>query len=119
MDAGASSGWCVGWACPTARDIGRCRARWCSRHALPVAPNLVARNVTAERPDPVWPADASYVPMAEGWLCLAAARDMATRQSNAERQPEIVGWSMADHLRAELCAAALVMALQRCQPAKG
>lgn len=36
---------------------------------------------------------------------------MATRQ--------IVGWSMADHLRAELCTAALVMALQRWQPAKG
>ena len=36
---------------------------------------------------------------------------MATRQ--------IVGWSMTDHLRAELCIGALVMALQRCHPAKG
>jgi transposase InsO family protein len=82
-----------------------------SRHALPVAPNLVARNFTAERPDQVWLADVSYIPTAEGWLYLAAIKDMATRQ--------IVGWSMADHLRAELCTAALVMALQRWQPAKG
>ncbi len=36
---------------------------------------------------------------------------MATRQ--------IVGWSMADHLRAELCIDALVMALQRCRPPRG
>ena len=82
-----------------------------SRHALPVAPNLVARNFTAERPDHVWLADVSYIPTAEGWLYLAAIKDMATRQ--------IVGWSMADHLRAELCTAALVMALQRWQPARG
>ena len=82
-----------------------------SRHALPIAPNLVARNFTAERPDQVWLADVSYIPSAEGWLHLAAIKDMATRQ--------IVGWSMADHLRAELCTAALVMALQRWQPAKG
>jgi transposase InsO family protein len=65
----------------------------------------------AERPDQVWLADVSYIPTAEGWLYLAAIKDMATRQ--------IVGWSMADHLRAELCTAALVMALQRWQPAKG
>jgi putative transposase len=32
---------------------------------------------------------------------------------------EIVGWSMADHLRAGLCVDALVMALQRCQPPRG
>jgi transposase InsO family protein len=32
---------------------------------------------------------------------------------------EIVGWSMADHLRAGLCVDALVMALQRCRPPEG
>src|SRR3954466_7065584 len=36
---------------------------------------------------------------------------MATRQ--------IVGWSMADHLKAGLCVDALVMALQQCRPARG
>jgi putative transposase len=82
-----------------------------SRHALPIAPNLLARNFTAERPDQVWLADISYVPTDEGWLYLAAIKDMATRQ--------IVGWSMADHLKADLCIAALVMALRRCQPGKG
>jgi putative transposase len=32
---------------------------------------------------------------------------------------EIVGWSMAGHLRAELCTDALVMAIQRHRPPRG
>jgi putative transposase len=47
----------------------------------------------------------------KGWLYLAAIKDMATR--------EIVGWSMADHLRAGLCIDALVMAIQRHRPPPG
>jgi len=66
-----------------------------SRHDIPVAANLLDRNFAAERPDTVWLADISYIPTAEGWLYLAAVEDLATR--------EIVGWSMADHLRAGLC----------------
>ena len=53
----------------------------------------------------------SYLPTDEGWLYLAAIEDLATR--------EVVGWSMADHLRAELCTDALVMALQRRRPEPG
>jgi putative transposase len=94
-----------------------------SRHDHPIAPNLLERNFTADKPDQVWLADLSYIPTDEGWLYLAAIKDMATR--------EILGWSlqaaprpvppgdrfaMADHLRAELCLDALVMALQRHGP---
>jgi putative transposase len=82
-----------------------------SHHDLPTAPNLLVRNFIAERPDQVWLADISYIPTDEGWLYLAAIKDMATRQ--------IVGWSMADHLKADLCIDALIMALQHCQPGKG
>src|SRR3954469_18050033 len=82
-----------------------------SRHDHPVAPNLLDRKFAAERPDAVWLAELSYIPTGEGWLYLAAIKDMATR--------EIVGWSMADHLRAELACDALRMALQRRQPPPG
>jgi transposase InsO family protein len=82
-----------------------------SRHDLPIAPNLLGRRFAAERPDAVWLADISYLPTDEGWLYLAAIEDLATR--------EIVGWSMADHLRAGLCVDALVMALQRRRPGPG
>ena len=82
-----------------------------SRHDHPLAPNLLDRDFTADRPDQVWLADISYISTNEGWLYLAAIKDLATRQ--------IVGWSMADHLRAGLCVDALVMALQRHQPPRG
>ncbi len=81
------------------------------RHDLPVAPNLLDRNFAVERPDAVWLADISYIPTGEGWLYLAAIKDMASR--------EIVGWGMADHLREELARDALLMAIQRRQPPPG
>ena len=58
--------------------------------------------------DQFWLADVSHIPTDEGWLCLAAIKDTATR--------EILGWSMAGHLRAELCLDALVMAIRRHGP---
>ena len=82
-----------------------------SRHDHPVAPNLLERRFAADRPDAVWLADLSYIPTGEGWLYLAAVRDLATR--------EIVGWSMADHLGAELACDALLMAIRRRQPPRG
>ncbi len=82
-----------------------------SRHDLPIAPNRLGRSFTAERPDTVWLADISYIATGEGFLYLAAVKDMATRQ--------IVGWAMADHLKAGLCIDALVMALERCKPPRG
>jgi putative transposase len=82
-----------------------------SRHDYPVAPNLLGRHFAADHPDTVWLADISYVPTGEGWLYLAAIKDMATR--------EIVGWSMADHLRTELACDALLMAIRRRQPPRG
>jgi transposase InsO family protein len=82
-----------------------------SRHHHLVAPNRLEQKFTADRPDAVWLADISYIPTDEGWLYLAAIKDMATR--------EIVGWSMADHLLAELACDALVMAIRRRQPSAG
>jgi putative transposase len=82
-----------------------------SDHDQPVAPNRLERNFHAAQPDRVWLADISYLPTDEGWLYLAVIKDMATR--------EIIGWSMADHLRAELCIDALVMAIHRHHPPAG
>jgi putative transposase len=47
----------------------------------------------------------------EGWLYLAAVQDAYSRR--------IVGWSMADHMRAELVVDALQMALHRRRPDPG
>ena len=79
-----------------------------SAHAHPVADNLLGRDFAAAAPDRKWAADITYVPTAEGWLYLAAVIDLCSRR--------VVGWAMADHMRATLCAEALRMALARRDP---
>jgi putative transposase len=51
-----------------------------SRHALPVAPNLLNQQFAVTRPNTVWLADITYLPTGEGWLYLAAVLDLATRK---------------------------------------
>ena len=82
-----------------------------STHDQPIAPNVLNRQFIVARPDTHWVADITYLPTATGWLYLAAVLDLCTRK--------IVGWSMADHLRTELAADALRMALDRRNPAPG
>jgi putative transposase len=82
-----------------------------SRHDLPIAPNLIARDFTAKAPNRVWLADITYIPTAEGWLYLAAVMDLFSRK--------IVGWAMRDHMQVELASAALMMAIQQQRPQAG
>jgi putative transposase len=81
-----------------------------SRHDLPIAPNLLDRNV-ATAPNRIWLADITYIETDQGWLYLAAVMDLYSRR--------IVGWAMADHLRAELALAALRMAISAQRPTAG
>lgn len=91
------------------------RPRWVrttdSRHNLPIAPNLLAQNFVAAAPNQVWLADITYVDTDQGWLYLATVMDLYSRR--------IVGWAMADHLRAELPLAALRMAIAAKRPGPG
>ncbi|ESS72092.1 hypothetical protein MGMO_72c00130 [Methyloglobulus morosus KoM1] len=41
-----------------------------SKHTLPVAPNLLARDFTVPAPNQAWVSDITYIPTAEGWLFL-------------------------------------------------
>jgi transposase InsO family protein len=82
-----------------------------SRHDLPIAPNLIARDFTAAAPNRVWLADITYVPTAEGWLYLAAVMDLFSRK--------IVGWAMRDHMQVELVSSALTMAICQQRPEAG
>jgi putative transposase len=75
------------------------------------APDLVGRLFDPGAPDRTWFADISYIPTGQGWLYLAAVLDGCSRR--------VVGWAMADHLRAELALDAFQMALERRQPARG
>jgi transposase InsO family protein len=82
-----------------------------SRHAQPVAANLIAERPAPSGPNQAWRTDITYLKTAEGWLFLAAILDVWSRR--------IVGWACAPTLHASLVLAALRDALQRRQPPKG
>jgi hypothetical protein len=54
-----------------ARHKRRFKATTDSRHSLPVAPNLLARNFAPEAPNRVWTSDITYIQTGEGRLYLA------------------------------------------------
>jgi putative transposase len=75
------------------------------------SPDLVRRSWDPTEPNRLWVADITYVRTWEGWLYLAAVTDCYSRK--------VVGWSIADHLRAELVVDAVEMAIARRRPAAG
>ena len=72
------------------------------------APDLVDRDFQAAGPNQLWVADITYVPTMAGFLYLAVVLDVWSRR--------VVGWAMANHLRAELVLDALNMALGQRRP---
>jgi len=75
-----------------------------SRHGWRVWPNL-ARHLMPTAINQLWVADITYVRLSEAFVYLAVILDAFSRK--------VVGWAMADHLRAELALDALAMALGR------
>ena len=76
-----------------------------------VADDLLLRDFTASEPNSKWVADITQISTRQGWVYLAAVQDLFSRR--------IVGWSMADHMRAELVTDALEMAIRRRRPEPG
>jgi len=73
--------------------------------------DLVNRSFNPEKPDRLWVMDVTEHKTTEGKVYLAVVIDAWSRR--------VVGWSIADHIRAELVADAIQMATWRRQPAKG
>ncbi len=69
----------------------------------PPLPDLIGRRFAAGRPDVAWVGDITYIPTGEGWLYLASVLDLGSRR--------LLGYFMADHMRTELVADALRMAV--------
>lgn len=82
-----------------------------AHRAATTAPDLVHRDFAAPGPDRLWVADITDIPTGEGPLHLAAIVDVWNRR--------VVGWSMAEHLRASLVLDALEAALVARDPAPG
>ena len=66
------------------------------------------RNLAITRPNEVWAADITYLPMARGFLYLVAIMDWHSRY--------VVAWRLSNTLEAGFCAEALEEALTRGQP---
>jgi hypothetical protein len=45
-----------------------------SKHSMPIAPNLLNRNFTVDRPNVAWTGDVTYIATEEGWLYLAVVK---------------------------------------------
>ena len=63
------------------------------------------RKLTIERPNHVWCADVTYIPMRRGFLYLVAIMDWATRK--------VLAWRLSNTMDAGFCVAALEEALVR------
>jgi transposase InsO family protein len=82
-----------------------------SKHDLPVAANVLARQFAVGEPNKVWASDITYIPTDEGWLYLAGVLDLCSRTA--------VGWSMSETLERQLVMDALGMAYRRRRPGRG
>jgi putative transposase len=63
------------------------------------------RHLTIGRPNQVWCADVTYIPMRRGFLYLVAIMDWATRK--------VLAWRLSNTMEADFCVAALEEALAR------
>ena len=70
-----------------------------SKHAMPVSPNVLARQFDRPLPNQAWVCDITYLRTRSGWLYLAAVLDLHSRTI-------VVGWAMAPEMPAALVCAA-------------
>jgi len=73
----------------------------------PVFPYLL-RNLVIERPNHVWAADISYIPMRRGFLYLFAVLDWATRR--------VLTWRLSNSLTTDFCLDAVEAAIAQYGP---
>jgi len=94
-----------------ARHKRRYKVTTDSRHGLPVAENLLARNFTPSTPNQVWTSDITYLWTDQGWLYLAIVLDLFNR--------EVIGWSLKPRMTSDIVIDALTMAWFRRRPSPG
>jgi len=89
----------------------RFKATTDSKHALPVAENVLNRKFEVDAPNVAWVTDITYVWTSEGWLYLAAILDLFSRR--------VVGFAMSERIDRALVLEALAGGLGRRMPNAG
>jgi transposase InsO family protein len=87
------------------------RATTDSKHAFPVAENLLNQQFEATGPNAIWVSDITYVPTEEGWLYLAGHKDLFTG--------EMVGYAMGHRITKNLVSQSLFQAVAAKRPGAG
>ena len=82
-----------------------------SNHNLPVAPNLLEQNFTVTSPNQVWITDITYIRTGEGWLYLAAHKDLFNG--------EIVGYALDRRMTTALVMRSLFRGVAKKHPPGG
>lgn len=82
-----------------------------SDHRFNIAPNLLDRDFTADRPNQKWAGDISYIWTREGWLYLAVILDLHSRR--------VIGWAVSNRMKRDLAIRALKMAIALRSPPRG
>ena len=65
-----------------------------SNHRFNIAPNLLNRNFTADKPNQKWVVDISYIWTREGWLYLSVVLDLHSRR--------VIGWAVSNRMKRDL-----------------
>jgi putative transposase len=81
-----------------------------SNHSHKIYPNLLAQK-TLTGINQAWVADITYIRILKGFVFLAALLDRYSRK--------LIGWAISQRIDAELCVAALRVALEQRQPPPG
>jgi putative transposase len=104
-------GWCIGRkrVRRLMRKIGLAPIYQAPKTSAPhprhkIYPYLL-RHMTIERPNQVWCADVTYIPMRRGFLYLVAIMDWASRK--------VLAWRLSNTMEADFCVAALEDAIAR------
>ncbi|HSY24690.1 MAG TPA: IS3 family transposase [Polyangiaceae bacterium] len=94
---------------------GRCKRRFVhttdSKHALPIAPNVLERCFTVAAPNRTWVGDVTFIATDDGWLYLAVLLDLFSRR--------VVGWATSANNDRALALAALEQAIRQRRPLPG
>lgn len=92
-------------------QVRKFKATTNSHHSLPVAPNLLKQDFTANAPGQKYVGDITYIATDEGWLYLASVIDLFSRR--------VVGWALGERMTKQLVIDAMNRAIKHERPPEG
>jgi putative transposase len=93
------------------KQVKKFKATTNSKHTMAVAENLLNQNFDTTAPNQAWVSDITYISTDEGWLYLAAHKDLFNG--------EIVGYALGSRITKDLVMRSLLMGVTIKEPPQG